>query len=245
LPEESYNPASITTMTNYVRLQHADLARNPILRVVPKGSRISRRQLFRFLPRFMKIESDIPIVLRNECTGRSKSCDYCRRACPVKAISNSGDAVAINDQVSIECGACARECQTGAIQCPSVSGVQIISILNALSRAAIRAEKQVLILTCPMGSDRLLNECRRGKRLEAGLVPIQIPCVASVGSVHHLWSASLGVTLVTVCPDISCSRAVTTLPLNNHTLFSKKILENSKEDRSAMVHHIALDANTP
>jgi len=242
LPEDAYDSSNMATMVNLARLQHADLIRNAILRTVPGTAKVSRRELFRSLPKVLKVESDIPIVLRDRCKSRSDSCSYCKKACPVGAVSAMEGTVVISDRLCIECGACARECPMGAIQCPSMSDVQIIAMLNALSSGEFETDKRALMLTCQIGFDRLSKESK-DKRLGAGFVPVQVPCVASVGSIHHLWSASLGITFLTVCPDTSCSKAVAMHPMHQHAEFSRHMLKNSGKDRSAWIHHIALNTN--
>ncbi len=241
--EGAYDSANMLIMVNLARLQHADLTRDAVFRSLPRNSKVSRRELFRFLPRVLKVESNIPIVLHEKCGARSQTCDYCRLACPVKAVSVTGSTLAISNGLCTECGACARECPIGAIQCPSFSDVQMIAMLNALSSNKLATDKRALTLTCHKGFEKLLNESKGGKHLGSGIVPVQIPCVASVGSVHYLWSASVGVTLVTVCPDTSCNKAMAMLPRHQHAAYSEDLLKNTVRDRSASVYHIALNAN--
>jgi len=239
----SADVADMTVLVNLARLQRADHLRNAVFRTLPRSSKISRRELLRSIPRVFRVESDIPIVLGDQCSGRSKTCDYCRRACPVNAVSDTGQTVAIDDRLCIECGACARDCPIGAIQCPSVSDVQMIAMLNTLSSEEFEPNKRALLLTCPIGFEKLLDEAGKRKRLGAGVVPVQIPCVASIGSAHYLWSACLRVTLVTVCPDISCKKAAAVFPLYRHVASSKNLLRTLAEDRAVMVHHLSLNAS--
>jgi NAD-dependent dihydropyrimidine dehydrogenase PreA subunit len=243
LSGSSANTANMTVLANVARLQCADHIRSAVFRSLRGSSKVSRRELFRSIPKVLMVESDIPIVLADRCKDRSKSCNYCVVACPVYAVSAASEAVTINDRLCIECGACARDCPIGAIQSPSVSDVQIIAMLNALASEEPDPNKRALMLTCPIGFERLLDEGRKGKRLGAGIVPVQIPCVSFIGSVHYLWAASLGVTLATVCPDISCKKAVAMFPLYQHVASSRNLLKDLREDTTNSVHHLGLHAN--
>jgi len=234
--------AYMTILVNLARLQAADYIGNTVLRSVLRTPKLSRRDLLRSLPNMLKVESDIPIVLKRRCRNRSKSCDYCRRACPVKAIPENGDTVIIDDRLCIECGACARECPIGAIQCLSVSDPQILAMLNALSSERFETYTPTLLLTCPIGFERMRKEGTEGKHLRGGIAPVEIPCIASIGSVHHIWSASLGVNLLTVCPDISCRKTVAVFPIHEHASSSNDILKTLRTNMTTTVHHLNLDA---
>jgi ferredoxin len=235
--------ADAIVSVNIAKSQRADYIRNIVSRMVTRSSKLSRRQLFRSVPNVLRVESDIPIVLADRCRVRSKSCNYCIEACPVNAVSAATTAVAINDRVCVECGACARDCPIGALQSASISDGQIIAMLEALASKASETNNRALVLTCPIGFERLSDEGRCGKHLGAGIVPVQIPCVSFIGSVQYLWAASLGVALMTVCPDISCKKVVGTFPLYQHVASSKNILKALLADTAASVHHFGLHAN--
>jgi len=243
LMSRTANAAEAIVLVNVARLQRADYIRNIVSRMLTRSSKLSRRELFRSVPNVLRVESDIPIVLADRCRDRSKSCNYCIKACPVNAVSAATTAVAINDRVCIECGACARDCPIGALQSASISDAQMTAMLEALASKGSETTNRALVLTCPIGFERLLNEGRCGKRLGAGIVPVQIPCVSFIGSVQYLWAASLGVTLMTVCPDISCKKVVGTFPLYQHVASSKNVLKALQADTAASVHHFGLHAN--
>jgi len=118
----------------------------------------------------------------------------------------------------------------------------MIAMLEVLASKQSQTGNPALMLTCPIGFERLLNEGRGGKRLNAGIVPVQIPCVSFIGGVHYLWAASLGVTMATVCPDISCKKVVGMFPLYQHVSSSKNLL-SGLEHTAASVHHFGLHAN--
>jgi ferredoxin len=227
---------------NFAKLQRADYIRNIVSRMLARSSKLSRRELFRSVPNVLRVESDIPIVLADRCGDRSKSCNYCIKACPVNAVSVATTAVAIDGRVCIECGACARDCPVGALQSASISDGQMIAMLEALASKRSETSNRALVLTCPIGFERLLNESHGGKRLGASIVPVQIPCVSFIGSVHYLWAASLGVALATVCPDISCKKVVGMFPLYHHVSSSKHLLRGL-EHATASVHHFGLHAD--
>lgn len=109
LSERNIRQARGMILVNVARLQRAEYARNAVLRAVARSSKISRRELFRSLPRVLRVESDIPTMLVDRCGDRSRSCNYCIKACPVKAVSPAPRGVLINSDLCIECGACARE----------------------------------------------------------------------------------------------------------------------------------------
>jgi Fe-S-cluster-containing hydrogenase component 2 len=237
------NAADAIVSVNIAKLQRGDYIRNIVSRMLTRSSKLSRRQLFRSVPNVLRVESDIPIVLADRCGDRSKSCNYCIKACPVNAVSAGTTAVAIDDRVCIECGACARDCPIGVLQSASVSDGQMIAMLEALASKRSETNSRALVLTCPIGYDRLLNEGRGGKHLDAGIVPVQIPCVSFIGSVHYLWAASLGVALATVCPDISCKKVVGMFPLYQHVSSSKNLLRVLGKDAVASVYHVGLHTN--
>jgi Fe-S-cluster-containing hydrogenase component 2 len=230
----SGNMGYITIVTNLARLEHGDYVKDAALRTALSPAKISRRQLLRSVPRALKVESDIPIVLQDRCVHRSDSCSYCVDACPVKAISPTEDTVVINDRVCIECGACARECPIGAIQGPSVSDDQVIAMLDTMSGEELKPSKPLLLLTCPIGLQKLASEVNEAENLDPGTVPVAIPCVAAIGSVHYLWAASLGVSLAIMCPDASCPRITAVLPIQRHVESSKRLLENLGENQASI-----------
>jgi ferredoxin len=229
-------------LTNLARLEHADLIKDVVTRSVLGPAKISRRQLLSSVPRALRVESDIPIILHDRCFHRSRSCTYCSEACPVKAISPTKDSVVIDDRLCVECGACARECTIGAIQSPSISDAQIIAMLKRLSSEELDSSKRLLLLTCPMGLERLAYEASEDASPDASIVPVAIPCVAAIGSIHYLWAASLGVNLVTICPDASCSRVPAVIPIQRHVESSKKVLENLGQNGVA-IQHLSLTLN--
>jgi len=237
------NTAKMAVLVNVARLQRADHIRSTVYRRLRGSSKLSRRELFRSIPHVLGVESDIPIVLADRCRNRSKSCNYCVKACPVDAVYAAAEAVMIDDRLCIECGACARDCPIGAIQSPSVSDAQMTAMLNTLASEDVEQNTRALVLTCPIGFERLAEEGRKGDHLAAGIVPVQIPCVSSIGCVHYVWAASLGVTLTTVCPDTSCKKAVAVFPLHEHVASSRNILKALREDRATSIHHLCLQAN--
>ncbi|WP_455363378.1 indolepyruvate ferredoxin oxidoreductase subunit alpha, partial [[Eubacterium] cellulosolvens] len=243
LSQRNVRQASGAVLANVARLQRADYARNAVFRAVARSSKISRRELFRSFPRMLRMESDIPIVLADRCGDRSRSCSYCVKACPVKAVSAAPRAVVIDDRLCIECGACARDCPIGAIQSTSVSDNQMIAMLNTLAGEEVESEKRALLLTCGIGFERLLHEGRQGRHLDPGVVPVQVPCVSFIGSLHYLWAASVGVALATVCPDTSCKKSAAMFPLFHHTASSRNLVKATKGDKACSMRHFGLHAN--
>jgi ferredoxin len=229
----------IVALTNLARLEHADHISDAVLRTVLGPAKVSRRQLLVSVPRALRVESDIPIILQDVCTSRSGSCTYCRDACPVKAISPTKDSVVIDDRICVECGACARECPIGAIQSPSISDAQFVAILNTLSSEGPKSTQLRLLLTCPAGIERLAHATGGNGGVDTGIVPVAIPCVAAIGSMHQLWAASLGIDLVTICPDASCPRNPAVLTIQRHTDSSRGALESLGE-RETTVQHLIL-----
>jgi ferredoxin len=241
--ESRTNTAYSIVLVNVARLQRAEHINHIVLKTMARSSRISRRDLFRAIPKVLRVESDVPIVFADLCRDRSRSCSYCAKACPVNAVSAAEGTVTIDDRRCIECGACARDCPTGAIQSPSISDAQMIAVLNALTSERDKSKRRGVVLTCPMGLQRLLDEGRRGKHLDADHIPIQIPCVSSVGAFHYFSAASLGIMLATVCPDISCKRAVGMFPLYQHVTSCKHVLSVLRKDCTNSVQHLGLHAN--
>ena len=240
LLNDDLTAVTLAVVANLARLRHADHARDVVFRTVAGSAKISRRNLFRSIPRVLRVEADIPIVLLNRCANRSKTCKYCAVACPVNAISEAANGVTINDRLCTECGACARECPIGAIQNPSLSDSQLLAMLNTLASEEVEPSQRVLLLTCPLGFERILSEERQGKRLDSGTVPIEVPCVSSIGTVHRLWASYAGVTLVTVCPDSTCKKAVAIFPIYRQEADSTNTPESSGGDIKAPVRHLSL-----
>ncbi len=243
LSERNIRQAHGMILVNVARLQRAEYARNAVLRAVARSPKISRRELFRSLPRVLRVESDIPIMLVDRCGDRSRSCNYCIQACPVKAVSAAPRGVLINSDLCIECGACARDCPIGAIQSPSISDSQIAAMINTLADAESETGRRALLLTCRIGFERLLDEGQKGRYLDLGVFPIQVPCVSFIGSSHYLWAASAGIPTVTVCPDTSCAKSAAMFPLFHHAASSRHLLKSTKEDKAALIRHLGLHAN--
>jgi ferredoxin len=231
----------LVVLSNLARLEHADLIKDAVLKTVIGHAKISRRELFRSVPKVLKTESDVPITLQTQCNQRSASCTYCKDACPVNAISLTPDSVVIDDRLCIECGACARECPIGAIQGPSVSDNQIMAMLNAVSGEHVPS-KRLLLLSCPLGLEKLASEVGEQRTLDPSVVPVLIPCVGSVGSVHYVWAASQGVSFLTVCPDISCKKAEAAVRLYRHVASAKNLLRASADNGADSVNHLTLNA---
>jgi ferredoxin len=242
-PEIGLSSASMTVLVSAARLRHANYAKLAVSRTLQGKSKVSRRELFRAIPRFLRVESEIPVVLDKVCAGRAKSCDYCREACPVNALGENGETISIDERVCIECGACARECPIGAIQSPSISDDQLLAMIRTLIAQDFETRERALILTCPVGFERLVSEARQGRHLEAGIVPVQIPCVACIGSIHYFWAASSGVRLATICPDRSCPKVAAVFPLNQHAQSSRDLSKNLGENRTLAAYHVILGAD--
>jgi len=200
-------------MVNLVRIEQGFDSDDIVSKSVLTRSGVSRRTLLRSLRRGLRVQTDIPLVLNERCGIRSKGCEHCLRACPFGAITRGDNAVIINERLCTECGACARECPVGAIQSPAISDAQLAAMLNVLAGGESESSKRALLLTCPLGVSKLSEEARSGKRLPLTIIPVSIPCVAAVGGVHYLWSAALGVSMITVCPDKSCQKSVVVLPV--------------------------------
>lgn len=233
---------SVIVQTNLARLEHAELVRHAILKTVLGSGKLSRRELFRSVRKVLKVESDIPVTIEGQCGDRSTSCSYCKDACSVNAISLVPDGVVVNDRLCIECGACARECPIGALQVPSASDEQIMAMISQLSGQKVGQNRPVMLLTCPMGLDKLANEIGEERTLPSNIVSASIPCVAAIGSVHYLWATSLGVSVLTVCPDISCKKAEAAVRLYRHVASSRNLIKASTDNGSALVNHLTLTA---
>lgn len=228
--------ACTTILVNLARLEHADHLKDAVLKTALTNARISRRQLVRSIPHAFKIESDIPIIVKDRCVHRSSSCNYCVKACPVSAISLTKESVTIDNRLCIECGACTRECPIGAIQSPSASDAQILAMLNTLSGNELKPHKRVLLLTCPAGLEKLASEAGEDRPLDPSIIPAAIPCIAPIGSIHYLWAASLGITLVTICPNTSCQKVAAVIAIQRHVESSKSLLNELGEDGAAIQH---------
>jgi Fe-S-cluster-containing hydrogenase component 2 len=237
------NIVSLVVLTNAARLEHADLIRDAVPKTILGAAKVSRRDLLRAVPRVLRIESNIPIAFQNQCDHRSATCIYCKDACPVGAISLFDNRVVIDDRLCCECGACARECPIGAIQGPSVSDQQILAMLNAVCSEKANLSKCLLLLSCPLGLEKLAGEMGEAAGLDLRVISVPIPCVAAVGSVHYLWAVCLGVSLLTVCPDISCKNAEAAVRLYRHVASSRNLLRTSPENEHACVNHLSLNSN--
>jgi ferredoxin len=233
--------ASTIILVNLARIEHADHVKDAITKTVLGKSKVSRRELFRSIPRVLKVESDIPAILRGRCGPRFASCHYCRDACVFNAITRNAEGLIIDDRLCTECGACARDCPVGAIQCPSISDAQILGMVNAFSKAEWRHDERLLVLTCEIGMKKFAADMANRKRLRLPIGPTVTPCVASIASHHYLWAASQGVRLVTVCPDASCVNFKALAPMQNHLESYRRVLtERRMQAEGSTIQHLAL-----
>jgi ferredoxin/vacuolar-type H+-ATPase subunit F/Vma7 len=238
--EADDNGALTVALVNLAKMERADYIANPVFKTVLRQQAVSRRDLLRSVRRALTVESDVPIVLEERCEPRGASCDYCREACPVNAISQIGQTVAIDSRLCIECSACARECPTGAIQSPSISDAQIMAMLNTLSRESQNQGQRPLLLTCSLGLARLSEEAKKGRRSGSGIIPVGVPCVAAIGSAHYLWASSLGVGLVTVCPDPTCKNVTAVGPLHEHKNSCAVVLSSLDDKNASAIEHLMI-----
>jgi len=234
--------ASTIVLVNLSRIEHADHIKDAVSKTVLSNSKVSRRDLLRAIPKALKVESDIPAVLRDRCGPRFVSCDYCIDACVFNAITRNAEGLIIDDRLCTECGACARECPVGAIQCPSISDAQILAMVNAFSKAEWGHDERLLVLTCEIGMRKFAAEMANRKSLKLAIVPTVARCVGSIASHHYLWAASQGVRLVTVCPEASCVNVKALGPMQNHVESYRIVMgERRVEARGPTTQHLALN----
>jgi ferredoxin len=232
--------ADTIVLVSLARIEHADHIKDAVLKTVLGGSKVSRRDLFRSIPRVLKVQSDIPAILKDSCGPRFASCHYCIDACAFKAITWNGDGLVIDDRLCTECGACARDCPIGAIQCPSMSDVQISAMLTEFSEAKWNDDARPLVLTCELGMRKFSAEMAINKTLKAPIVPVVVPCVGSIASHHYLWAESQGIRLVTVCPDESCINFMGVTPMQNHVESYRKMLGKRVKAGDSGLQHLVL-----
>ena len=233
--------ASTIVLVNLARIEHADHVKDAVSRTVLSNSKVSRRDLLRSIPRVLRVESDIPAVLRDRCGPRFASCHYCRDACAFKAIKQNAEGLTIDGRLCTECGACARDCPVGAIQCPSISDAQILAMLNAFSKTEWKHDERLLVLTCEIGMRKFAAEMADRMSLKLPIVPVVVPCVGSIAGHHYLWAASQGIRLVTMCPDASCVNFKALAPMQNHVESYRRALGEQKvETGDPTIQHLAL-----
>jgi ferredoxin len=239
--EERMDAAEAAVLVNLARIESADHVKDAVSKTVLSNTQVSRRDLFRSIPRILRVESNIPVILNDRCGTRSAHCDYCRDACHFNAITRNRQQLVIEDRLCVECGACARACPIGAIQCPTLSDAQMLAMLNTFAKAKWRGDQRTLILTCEIGADKFAAEMTTDSELKSTHVPVIVPCVGGIASEYSWWAASRGITLAAICPDKLCPKAKALAPAGNHGESYKKQLENqtaNAEDR--MQHHISL-----
>jgi Pyruvate/2-oxoacid:ferredoxin oxidoreductase delta subunit len=233
--------ASTIALVNLARIEHADHLKDVVFRTVLSSPKVSRRALLRSIPKVLRVESDIPAILRDGCGPRFASCHYCRDACDFKAIAQNAEGLTIDYRLCTECGACARDCPLGAIQCPSISDAQFLAMVKEFSEAGWNHDERLLVLTCEVGMRKFAAEMATGKSLKLPTVPVTVPCVGSIGSHLYLWAASQGVRLVTVCADTSCVNFKALAPIQSHVESYRRMLgERSVQAESSTIQHLSL-----
>ncbi len=236
--------ADAIASVNVARNENADHVNDVIFRTVLNAPKVSRRDLLRSIPKILRVESDIPVVLKDVCGPRFRSCHYCRDACAYDAIRQDGDGIVIDNRQCVECGACARDCPVGAIQCPSLSDAQISAMLNEFSNVRWNHTERLLVLTCEIGMRRLSAEIRNGASLRLPIVPVVVPCIGSIASHHFLEGVLQGVRLVTVCPDPSCVNFKALAPMHKHILSYGSVLGEPKATaENTAIQHLVIETD--
>jgi ferredoxin len=239
--DNATNVASTIVSVNLAKVEQADHVKDATFKTVTSKPKVSRRQLLTSIPRLLQVESDIPAILRNLCGPRFTSCNYCRDACVFNAIRQNVEGLFIDNRICTECGACARDCPVGAIQCPSISDAQISAMLKEFSKAEWKRDQRLLVLTCEIGMKKFAAEMANRKPLKVPIVPVVAPCVASIAGHHYLWAASQGIRLITVCPETSCVNFKALAPMQNHVESCRRVLgEEGMRTESIRPQHLAL-----
>ncbi len=95
----------------------------------------------------------------------------------------------------------------GALQIPTLSDLQVVRMVNALASHRSTLEKRVILATCDEGLDLMTTHTRSGRFSNPGYVMLRAPCVAALSFAHLLLLAAAGISIVSLCPNPSCSRA--------------------------------------
>jgi len=139
----------------------------------------------------MVVQEISPITLRDELCSR---CTVCLSACPVEAISQHEDRIAIDLDKCTICGICASVCPSGAIVPYYYDSNTLIEGIDA-KRAG---ESASLVVACRGSTppDELLDTLE-GLNVERPIL-MRVPCVGRLPSVFYITALSMGIKQIVV-----------------------------------------------
>jgi ferredoxin len=196
-----------------------------------------RRRLLFSLREGLAEPVEDPVVVSERCAPSHRACRHCSVACGHSAISHAGPLAELAHENCVACGACAAVCPTGALQLPDFSDDEYLALLREFVARSGAFTGSLMVLTCDVGVAALEEEARSGRGLGEGVVVVRVPCVAAVGWVHRIWSASAKVAAISLCPGKLCTSLSDSDLAEESARAAKESLEGG---RSILVAHKTL-----
>ena len=203
LLEHPEGEAAINTLLEYAVKWCEEVPRlasgiAPLLK--PPRGKVSRRELLRVRGWVTYPESPVNV---GGCAGPlAKACHRCADICPSGALTITEAGLIINQVLCDECGLCASICPIGALQTPTFSDWHVKE-MPALKPPEDRSSSWGVVFTCDDGLVRISNISLRSG--DPVLLPLRVPCVASVGRLAVLTALDSGLDgVVLYCPEDIC-----------------------------------------
>ncbi|MDX2288281.1 MAG: 4Fe-4S dicluster domain-containing protein [Hyphomicrobiaceae bacterium] len=139
-------------------------------------------------PRYVAFEPALCAHSRSAKVG----CRNCLDACPLGAISPSGDHVAVDAAICGGCGTCASVCPTGAVSYTLPRRADVIGRIAVLLNAykAARGQRPVLLAHDDThGRDLIAAIARHGRGLPANVIPLKLNSTLALS--HETLGAAL------------------------------------------------------
>lgn len=156
-------------------------------------ARGSRRSFLRFPVPAYRV---VPSVDRDRCAA-SAGCSLCVEACPFGALSAADGRIELHKDCCEGCGRCVSDCPRGAFHFPGFNPEEVEARVRVLLDPEVSAiQPRGILLVCAGASPPPF--------LEAGWMPVELPCAAMAPAHWLLAPLLLGAVAVGVLP---CGRA--------------------------------------
>lgn len=151
-------------------------------------------------PIYTQVDTDICAHMRAGQVG----CTKCLDTCPAGAITELGDAIAIDPAICGGCGGCAALCPTGAIAYRYPQGNDLIKRIQALGLSfaeAGGANPILLVHDERFGGEVITMMARFGRGLPAHVIPMSIHAVSMVSHIAFATAFTAGFERVVMLLD--------------------------------------------
>lgn len=188
------------------KMKYMEAAAHVAPQTIPSDERVTRRALFRSIPKFLKVYRPTPIVEGWLCAG-PKACKFCIDACPYNALT-VGEGGIIVDKVKCKlCGVCSTVCPLGAIQIPTHTDEQLeAQIKGMLLDMETGLDRRVLVFTCDESSYPAINAASDvGAKLPVEALIVRLPNLGVLSEITILTAFALGADGVILCGCLDCN----------------------------------------